>query len=320
MMKCTRILFLAGIFFSGFVSLKAQQVNGHWYGTGKVDMPDASNNYMSELIINQKAKTVTGTFSYYFRDSLFTNKVEGTYNDATRALSIKKQNIIYYRSTNTKTGVDCPMYGEMILISSKTASTLKGYFVTDEDHKYACPSIIVTLKKSNDTLSLAALAKKQEEEEETAAPTPVTVAQPAVTPVIPKAPVVDAKQVEFIKRGKTYLQQIEMEGNEVKIELYDNGQIDYDSVSIFLNDKQVVPSTMLNHKAISITLALDTTKEFNDISMFADNVGMIPPNTAALIIYDGKIRYEIMMSSDLDRTAAIRLKRKKKKDMMIVEP
>jgi hypothetical protein len=46
--------------------------------------------------------------------------------------------------------------------------------------------------------------------------------------------------------------------------------------------------------------------------MFADNLGLIPPNTAALILYDGRIRHEIMMMSDLNRNATIKLRRKKK--------
>ena len=45
--------------------------------------------------------------------------------------------------------------------------------------------------------------------------------------------------------------------------------------------------------------------------MFANNVGLIPPNSAVLILYDGRKRYEIEMNSDLQKSATIRLKKNK---------
>ena len=68
---------------------------------------------------------------------------------------------------------------------------------------------------------------------------------------------------------------------------------------------------MLTHDAIKLNLPINDSLPFNEISMFAENVGLIPPNTAVLILYDGETLYEIQMSSDFDKTATIRLKRKK---------
>ena len=68
---------------------------------------------------------------------------------------------------------------------------------------------------------------------------------------------------------------------------------------------------MLKHKAIHLTIDLDPNLEFNELSMLAENLGMIPPNTAALVIYDGKIRYETLLSSDLSKSATIKLVKKK---------
>jgi hypothetical protein len=60
-----------------------------------------------------------------------------------------------------------------------------------------------------------------------------------------------------------------------------------------------------------MNIKLDTTKEFNELSMFANNLGAIPPNTALMLISDGKSRYEVRLSSSLDKTGAVRIKRKK---------
>jgi hypothetical protein len=35
-------------------------------------------------------------------------------------------------------------------------------------------------------------------------------------------------------------------------------------------------------------IGLATTKEVNEITMFADNLGAIPPNTALMVVTDGK--------------------------------
>jgi len=53
--------------------------------------------------------------------------------------------------------------------------------------------------------------------------------------------------------------------------------------------------------------------DVNEISMFADNLGRIPPNTALMIVSDGINRYELYLSSSLTQNGAVRLKRKKKK-------
>ena len=45
--------------------------------------------------------------------------------------------------------------------------------------------------------------------------------------------------------------------------------------------------------------------------LYPGDTGMIPPNTAALIIYDGKTRYETLLTSDLSKNAAIKIRRKK---------
>ena len=299
MIKQAFHLVICTLIFIFFGKLSAQSVKGNWYGVGVVDVPNGGNNYLAEMALNEKNKSVNGTFNYYFRDSLFTNKIEGTYNDATRRLSLNKQNIIFYKSTNTKIGVDCPMYGELTLRVSKVESVLKGVLFSDTKHQFTCPSINVTFKKSSDTASL-----KRD---------PIIV-QELDTAMVTAPIIVDLKQQIFEKRIKIYTQEIAVENDFIKIELYDNGQIDYDSVSIYLNNKLVLPETMLTHKAITIKIPLDKNLPFNELSMFADNVGLIPPNTAALILYDGTTRHEIMMSSDFNKTATIKLVHKNKTD------
>jgi len=325
-----KVLLLIAITIVGSITamLQAQSIKDKWYGIGIVEVPNETNSYLGELILNEKNSKVTGVFNYYFRDSLFTNKIEGKFDKATNRLLLAKQNIIFHRSYNTKTGVDCPMYAEMTLRNSRVESVLKGMLYADKEHQFTCPVINFNFKRIKDVApqptpplpatkkeSYTILPKKNKEATVILPrkPSVVTNVKTDTAVVTKKAPAtLDPKQLLYSNRQKVYTQELDIESSSIRIELYDNGEIDYDSVSLYLNDKLVLGSTMLKQNAITMTLPLSDSLEYNELSMFADNLGLIPPNTAALILYDGKIRHEIMMSSDLSRTATIKLRKKKK--------
>ena len=46
--------------------------------------------------------------------------------------------------------------------------------------------------------------------------------------------------------------------------------------------------------------------------MYADNLGSIPPNTALMVVTDGGNRYEVRISSDLQKSGLIRFVHKPK--------
>ncbi len=279
--------------------IQAQTVSGKWYGLGIVKNMDGSNNYMSELNLEQKGKVVTGTMNYYFRDSLFSNKIEGTFNAATRKLTLKKQPIIFFKSSNTKIGIDCPSFAEFTLRVSKVNSVLSGIMYTTDDYKYTCPEINFSFKKNEDSLVQSLERFKEQNTEE--APVVAKINKP-----------INIVEATFKNRLQQIFQEIEVENDILKIELYDNGAIDYDSVSLFFNQKEIVPKSMLHFNAITIDVTVDTTVAYNELSMFAHNEGEVAPNTAVLILYDGKKRHEIVLSSDMKKNATIRIISKKK--------
>ncbi len=46
--------------------------------------------------------------------------------------------------------------------------------------------------------------------------------------------------------------------------------------------------------------------------MYAENLGTIPPNTALMVVNDGDNRYEVRISSDLQKSGVIRFMHKPK--------
>ncbi|NCI46485.1 hypothetical protein [Sediminibacterium soli] len=282
---------------SGF----SQDVRGHWYGIGRLQVSQTYQDYLSELTLKQSGKNVSGSFQYYFKDSLVKVNIEGSFDAVSRKLRLKPFKMIYYLSPTAQNSIDCSMSGNFDLLVSKTESVLNGLLVTDADHKYTVPSIGFRLKKSNDT------ANWVRADEEIAVPGDtvprLTASQPVSEPVSEASLSTEA----FTRREKVFAKEIVITERKLRIEIYDNGQIDYDSVSLFLNGKMILPKSKLDHRAIRLSIEIDPSLPYNELSMVAENLGMIPPNTAALVVYDGKNRHETLLSSDLSKTATIKL-------------
>ncbi|MCW3086936.1 MAG: hypothetical protein JWQ78_322 [Sediminibacterium sp.] len=278
----------------------SQNVHGHWFGIGTMGMVPSYNSYLSELILRQKGKAVSGFFLYYFKDSLVKAPVSGSFDEQSHRLRINPFPIIYYLSPTARNSIDCFVAGNFVLTASKTESILSGSLASDANHRYTVPEISFRLKRSDDT---AALVMKDEPDDE---PAPVKKTDTTVA-LSPQSETIEA----FTKREKIFTKELDIVNSTLKLELYDNGEIDYDSVSLFLNNKLILPKTKLDHRAIKLTIELDPALEYNELSMFAENLGRIPPNTAALIVYDGKMRYETLLSSDLSKSASLKLRTKR---------
>ena len=121
------------------------------------------------------------------------------------------------------------------------------------------------------------------------------------------------KQIDpsFQIRKNDVVQTINTETGMVKIELYDNGDIDGDSVSVFFNNEILLYHKRLTDQPLKLAIPIKEG-EANELVMYADNLGTIPPNTALLIVTDGKKRYEVRITSDLEKSGAIRFVHGKK--------
>jgi hypothetical protein len=311
----------------------SQSISGSWYGRADVNKAGVNNNYLTELIVTQKGDEVTGIFGYYFKDSYQSFYIRGTYDKKTRQVIIKNLPVIFYGSSSTREGVECPMSFEGTLIVSQVKNTLKGNFQSIDKYKYTCPEIRVNMAldvatPEDSVLKNTTAGKKfwkpQVEDFVVTSPVnnkPITVPadviagnSPVTAAVAPAVvdEVTEKKLIEkFESRKNIYSKDIEIEGDSVRISFYDNGDIDGDSISVFLNKNPVLVKHFINDRALNIYLALDSTKEINELGMLAENLGKIPPNTALMIITDGINRHEIYLSSSLTQNATIRLRKKK---------
>jgi hypothetical protein len=113
---------------------------------------------------------------------------------------------------------------------------------------------------------------------------------------------------DFKKRRQIVSKQIEVSSDSIRLSFYDNAEVDGDSISVFLNGRLVVAHQELSERAFNVYVQLDTNLETNEVSMFAENLGKYPPNTALMVLSDGDKRYETFLSSDFKGNATIKLK------------
>lgn len=122
--------------------------------------------------------------------------------------------------------------------------------------------------------------------------------------------IIQTPEMGFDKRTSDVIKTIEITNAVFKVDLYDNGDIDGDSISLFYNGKLVLSRKRLTDKPISLTLEINNGKAINELTMYAENLGVIPPNTALMVVMDGEKRYEVRIASDLKKSGTIRFAHK----------
>ncbi len=103
---------------------------------------------------------------------------------------------------------------------------------------------------------------------------------------------------------------LQVKSNKVKVEIYDDGEIDNDIVSVSFNKTMIAEGKTLTAKPHTLNLELQEGKT-NELVLYADNLGDIPPNTALMVITDGTSRYEVRLSADMKNNASIKFELKK---------
>lgn len=111
-------------------------------------------------------------------------------------------------------------------------------------------------------------------------------------------------------RSNKLLQVIEVESPELIVELYDNGSVDGDTVSLFFNNRLMVSHKKLSTTPITLELSLDRGRKDNELVMFAESLGEIPPNTALMVVKTRDKRFEVNITSTEQTNGSVRFRLK----------
>jgi hypothetical protein len=103
-----------------------------------------------------------------------------------------------------------------------------------------------------------------------------------------------------------HIQEIKVDTGKIRLDFYDNGEIDGDTISVLLNKQVLVVNQRLALKPVTVEVAVDLQHPEQEITMVGENLGSIPPNTALLIITSGKKHYRLYLKSTAQKNAQVR--------------
>lgn len=106
---------------------------------------------------------------------------------------------------------------------------------------------------------------------------------------------------------------IYFKSDSLVLALYDNGEVDGDTVSVMLNEELIIEKQVLKSVAFKKTIYLSPDEPDSVLLvLYAENLGLYPPNTGLLIVKDGEESFYVRFKADYDQNAAILLRRKYK--------
>ncbi len=209
---------------------------------------------------------------------------------------IKEKDVAANTPVTKTITISQPKEKEKVIVKTEPAEIKKSITIPQPEAK---KKEIVVAKTENKIIPAQVIPEKKE---------------PIIIPVI-KAPVnqpaSSISASDLAKRKIETIKSVYFKSDSLTLTLYDNGEVDGDTVSILLNGKVIMPRVGLTTNAIKKTIYI--TPDLGDslqLIMYAENLGSIPPNTGLLILQDGDDRYEIRFAGDMQKNSAIILKRK----------
>ena len=119
------------------------------------------------------------------------------------------------------------------------------------------------------------------------------------------------KEVAPVKNNRInqVIKELALPSRDVHISIYDNGEIDGDSITVYINNKVVIYKKMLTASPIEFNVHLSGVDDLAEITLVADNLGRIPPNTSLMIVESEGKRIDVLRISSSDKNnAVVRLK------------
>jgi hypothetical protein len=98
---------------------------------------------------------------------------------------------------------------------------------------------------------------------------------------------------------------LEVKHRKITIGVWDHNTIDGDIVSLKLGDEWILTKHTLTADKLLIHCTLVGFGQ--ELILYAHNVGMVPPNTASISVFDGESTQRISLESNMESSEAIRI-------------
>ena len=142
-----------------------------------------------------------------------------------------------------------------------------------------------------------------------------TVSRRTNTPIEVNKPVIKSGSAPpTLTRSRTneLVKTVVVSNEVISVRLYDNGQIDGDTISVYLDGNAILSNKGLSTVPITLNISLDESNPEHTLVMVAENLGKIPPNTSLMIIQDGNERHQVSITSTEQKNAMVRFRYQKK--------
>ena len=225
-----------------------------------------------------------------------------------------------YTSTNELNKAECGS-GTVYLEKVTTTEFEKEDFIIKKENavkhklnstnKRTPPSLVLTKPGAEDFMISKAVIKPTRKLPQDDTTTNATIEKTDTIATTPKETEKAIPVPEVLtKRENVLTETFIIDSEDARIEFYDNGQIDGDTISVYHNNKRIVNSNRLTYSPIVMKAHVEKDSTY-DFIVVAENLGQVPPNTALVVISSGTKHYEINIASDEQRNAKIVLVYKK---------
>ncbi len=266
----------------------AQDFSGVWRGKLTQLPGGCYPEYFIEIQIRHNDVQLAGTTYDYFDTTRYVKlNFDGRVNMQTKRMVLKEESVVKYKIPMDC--IPCIKTYDLTLSKQDNEEVLTGSWTgTKMGSKENCPQGQIVLRRVAESAFMG---------EEVLQTPELAAIQRTLKPI--------ERKIEVV-------QTFVLDTSSIKLELYDNGQIDGDTISIFLNQQLIMYKKGLATKPITLTIPVMPSKDYEMI-MFAENLGSIPPNTALMVVTAGLKKYEVYLSSSEIKSAAVRFRYEKKK-------
>jgi hypothetical protein len=298
--KTCCIAFLFFILQLSATVVYSQVTTGIWKGIAK----QGATTYAYTVKINKIIKdsifgTTISSSNNFFSETKFKGIVNGNNFTIQETVIIK---------TNYKgTGSVCLMK----LVLKKNNDKLQGSFTSSNKEIQDCGSGTVNLslekeKKNNAVKNLDTPKLIAPVTENRQIISPVSKSEEIAKPAIIQQNSKINTQRKIEPRDIDLLNTFRFKEDSVMIKIYDNGIIDGDVISLIVNGQVVFDKIKLTAIPLAYELKASAESQFQ-IEFYAETLGEIPPNTGLITISSASKTSEVLFSSDLKKSAAIKV-------------
>ncbi len=127
-------------------------------------------------------------------------------------------------------------------------------------------------------------------------------------PMLPKSVVQESTQQSeayATEQGRRVVvgNVIQVARPDIRIRVWDNGVVDGDVATIFLNGKRILHRHKVAKHKYSLPVKLEADN--NVLVLHAESLGSVPPNTVAVSVFDGVKEQVVVLCSNLEESGAI---------------